>query len=130
MGACETTPTTTRDPGETSPATFAPDNQQEPTSSPPNPATGDQVTGSIQHCLLTTESPMGAISRCLLHVAVALVTGAFLGVLGAEGLGDALVGGGCRRSCNFRALRASASDVRQPAAPSPRNILSAANRRS
>src|SRR5208337_3892958 len=31
--------------------------------------------------------------RCLLGVAVALVTGVFLVVAGAEGLGDALVGG-------------------------------------
>jgi hypothetical protein len=30
----------------------------------------------------------------LLGIAVALVTGVVLGVLGAEGLGDALVGGG------------------------------------
>ena len=27
----------------------------------PNPASSDQLTGSIQHCLLTTEAPMGAI---------------------------------------------------------------------
>lgn len=34
------------------------------------------------------------ISGSLIGVAVALVIGAFLGILGAEGLGDALVGGG------------------------------------
>jgi len=37
---------------------------------------------------------LGAISGCLPGVAVALVTGVVLGVAGAEGLGDALVGGG------------------------------------
>jgi hypothetical protein len=37
---------------------------------------------------------MGAITGCLLHVVVTLVIGVVLGILDAEGLGDALVGGG------------------------------------
>ena len=59
------------------------------------PATSDkEVTGLNQHALLTAGVPMGAISGCLLGVAVTLVTRALLGVLDAKGDGDALVGRG------------------------------------
>ncbi len=54
-GARQTTPTATNT-GETSPATPAPDN----TGQPPTRRPATQVTGSIQHCLLTTKAPMGA----------------------------------------------------------------------
>ena len=58
MGACETTPTTTRDPGNQPSDLRTRQPAGTPQAVPPQP--GDQVTGSIQHCLLTTKAPMGA----------------------------------------------------------------------
>ena len=148
MGACETTPATSREPGKARQATAAPDNPAAkgrapllaPDHRPPlggvklvrprrralrahrpralqldprprdstNPAAtrkrgnsspqpggqAKQVTGAIQHCPLTRESPMGAISGCRLAVRVALVAGVVVCLGGAEGVGDALVSGG------------------------------------
>src|SRR6266702_2166247 len=59
MGACETTPTTTRDPGNQPSDLRTRQPAGTPQAVPPQP--GDQVTGSIQHCLLTTKAPMGAV---------------------------------------------------------------------
>src|SRR6266568_8472914 len=61
MGACETTPTTTRDPGNQPSDLRTRQPAGTPQAVPPQP--GDQVTGSIQHCLLTTKAPMGAVLR-------------------------------------------------------------------
>ena len=57
MGACETTPTTPHAPGN-QPATSAQDNPIHKEATQPDGS--DQVTGSIQHCLLSTKAPMGA----------------------------------------------------------------------